>query len=271
MQAHLVLIDAMNLIRRIYAVQERPYLMLDELSVKTKQQIIHNTKVHAKNALQKIIEQHQPSHALAVFDCQGECWRYKIYADYKKGRKKMPEHLAASLPDIQDEFLDLGVDSLESEHDEADDLIATLAIKMALNSKKTTVISTDKGFLPLLNEHIHVYDYFNKRYFDEDYVFQKFNVKTNQLVDFWTLTGDSTNKIPGIAGIGPVTASELLQNYGSLSAIVSADDLKKSVANKLRDGELQLELSKQLLNLKKDIPLGFNLKDIRLNIEEESD
>ena len=166
MQAHLVLIDAMNLIRRIYAVQERPFLGLGELSDNTKQQIVHNTKQATAKALQKIINEHQPTHALAVFDCHGKCWRYKIFPDYKKGRKKMPEHLALSLPDIQDSFLEKGVDSLESEQDEADDLIATLAVKMALRDQKTTIISTDKGFLPLLGNHIHVYDYFNKRYFD---------------------------------------------------------------------------------------------------------
>ncbi|OUS29627.1 flap endonuclease Xni [Thalassotalea sp. 42_200_T64] len=268
MQAHLVLIDAMNLIRRIYAAQERPYLLLDELSEKTKKQIIHNTKVNANKALQKIIDQHQPSHLLAVFDCKGQCWRYKLFPDYKKGRKKIPQHLADSLTDMQDSFLELNIDSLESEQDEADDLIATLAVKMALNGQNTTIVSTDKGFLPLLGHHVKVYDYFNKRYFDDHYVHDKFNVKTSQLLDFWTLTGDNTNKIPGVAGIGPVTAAELLLNYGSLKNILSATDLKKSVANKLKNTELQIELSQQLLQLKKDIPLGFNLKDIRLQIAE---
>ncbi|WNC73727.1 flap endonuclease Xni [Thalassotalea psychrophila] len=267
MQAHLVLIDAMNLIRRIYAAQERLYPLNGDLSDKTKQQIIHNTKTAATKALQKIIQEHEPSHALAVFDCQGLCWRYKIFPDYKKGRKKMPEHLAESLSDMQDGFLALGVDSLESEHDEADDLIATLAVKMALNGQNTTIISTDKGFLPLLGHHVQVYDYFKKRYFDDEYVQQKFNVKTAQLIDFWTLTGDTTNKIPGVAGIGQVTASELLNTYGSLKAILAATDLKKSVAKKFADTQLQFELSQQLLNLKKDIPLGFNLKDIRLHEE----
>ncbi|WOH38741.1 flap endonuclease Xni [Thalassotalea fonticola] len=265
MQAHLVLIDAMNLIRRIYAAQERLYPLNGDLSDKTKQQIIHNTKTAATKALQKIIQEHEPSHALAVFDCQGLCWRYKVFPEYKKGRKKMPEHLKDSLSAMQDSFLALGVDSLESEQDEADDLIATLAVKMALKGQNTTIISTDKGFLPLLGHHVQVYDYFKKRYFDDEYVQQKFNVKTTQLIDFWTLTGDTTNKIPGVAGIGQVIASQLLNTYGSLKAILAATDLKKSIAKKFADTELQFELSQQLLNLKKDIPLGFNLKDIRLH------
>ncbi len=269
MRAHLILIDAMNLIRRIYAVQERPFLLLDQLSEKTKQQIIHNTKINSGKALQKIINELQPSHALAVFDSKAPCWRYKLYPDYKKGRKKMPEHLAASLADIQDSFLELGIDSLESEQDEADDLIATLAIKVALRGQNCTIISTDKGFLSLLNEQIKVYDYFKKCYLDEDFVSSKFAVKSTQLIDFWTLTGDNTNKIPGVPGIGPVTAAELLNQYGSVAKILVATDLKKSIANKLKNSDLQIQMSQQLLTLKKDIPLGFNLKDIRLQQEEE--
>ncbi|NMP16428.1 flap endonuclease Xni [Thalassotalea sp. Y01] len=270
MQAHLVLIDAMNLIRRIYAAQERPYAMLDQLSDKTLAQIIHNTKVHTNSALQKILSQHQPTHALAVFDGQGQCWRHKLFADYKKGRKKMPEHLANSLADMQDSFLTHGVDSLESESDEADDLIATLAVKMAIKGQNTTIISTDKGFLPLLGHHIKVYDYFNKRDFDDDYVKAKFAVNTEQLIDYWTLTGDTTNKIPGVPGIGPVTAVELLGKYHSLSGILAATDLKISMRKNLQEHEMQIKLYQQLLTLKKDIPLGFNLKDIRLPVNNNA-
>ena len=264
MSVHLVLIDALNLIRRIYAVQERPFLFNNELAEKTIKQVLFNTIKASSLAMNKINETLQPTHALAVFDSNTPCWRYQLYPDYKKGRKKMPEHLEHSLPDIQDSFMALGIDSLVSEQDEADDLIATLAIKVALRGQKTTIISTDKCFLSLLNQNIQVYDYFNRRYLDESHVEQKFSVRSDQLLDLWTLTGDNTNKIPGVAGIGQITASSLLNQYGSLEAVLSATDLKKSVSEKLQQSRAQIELSRQLLSLKKDIPLGFNLKDIRL-------
>jgi len=267
MAVNLVLIDALNLIRRIYAVQERPFLLNNELAENTKQQVLFNTAKGCDQALSKIIDQLQPSHALAVFDSQAPCWRYDIYPDYKKGRKKMPEHLANTLPNIQDLFMKRFVDSLVSDEDEADDLIATLAIKVALRNQNVTIISTDKCFLSLLCPNIKVYDYFNRRYLDDEYVENKFNVKPNKLMDLWTLTGDSTNKIPGVAGIGQVTASKLLNQYGSIKSILSADDLKSSVKEKLDQHKEQISLSKQLLTLKLDIPLGFNLKDIRLPIE----
>lgn len=269
MSAHLILIDALNLIRRIYAVQERPFTQVkhqagEELSPSTQKQVLFNTQNTSVNALIKIINQHQPTHALAVFDSQRPCWRYQLFKGYKKGRKKMPEHLADQLTDIQDAFMEQGVDSLTSDEDEADDLIATLAVKMALHGQKVTIISTDKGFLPLIGANIHLYDYFNRRYLDEKHVQNKFNVKSSQLIDFWTLTGDNTNKIEGISGIGQVNAAKLLNQYGSLKAILKATDLKASLKEKLTQNIAQMDLARKLLTLKQDIPLGFNLKDIRL-------
>jgi protein Xni len=269
--AHLVLIDALNLIRRIYAVQERPFMLTknssgDELSLNTQQQVLFNTQNACVAALNKIVSEHNPTHGLAVFDSQQPCWRYKLYKDYKKGRKKMPEHLAQQLIHIQDAFMAEGIDSLTSDEDEADDLIATLATKMALHGQKVTIISTDKGFLSLLSPNIQVYDHFNRRMLDEEYVKNKFSVKSSQLVDLWTLTGDTTNKIPGVAGIGQVTASNLLNEYGSLNSLLNSEDLKASIKNKLEGSDEQISLSRQLLTMKQDIPLGFNLKDIRINI-----
>ncbi|MBL4940196.1 MAG: flap endonuclease Xni [Colwellia sp.] len=269
MVAHLVLIDALNLIRRIYAVQERPFIqskvqLEGELAKKTQQQVLFNTQQACAKALGNILKHLQASHALAVFDSQQPCWRYQLYPDYKKGRKKMSPHLSKTLPDIQDAFLQLGVDSLVSEEDEADDLIATLATKMALHGQNVTIISTDKGFLSLLSPNIQVYDHFNRRYLDKKYVNDKFDVKPTQLIDLWTLTGDSTNKIPGVAGIGQITAASLLNEHGSLSAILKNDNIKTAIKEKLNNGEEQMTLSRKLLSLKQDIPLGFNLKDIRL-------
>ena len=269
MAAHLILIDALNLIRRVYAVQERPFIQIkqqdsDGLSASTLKQVLFNTQNTCVNALTKIIGQHEPTHALAVFDSQQPCWRYQLFEGYKKGRKQMPEHLANKLIDIQDAFMELGVDSLTSDEDEADDLIATLAVKMALHGQKVTIISTDKGFLQLLSPNIHIYDYFNRRYMDEEHVQNKFNVKYSQLIDFRTLTGDSTNKIEGVSGIGQVNAAKLLNQYGSLKAILSATDLKNAISEKLSASLEKMDLARKLLTLKQDIPLGFNLKDIRL-------
>ncbi|MBL4909319.1 MAG: flap endonuclease Xni [Alteromonadaceae bacterium] len=271
MAAHVVLIDAMNLIRRIYAVQERPFLFNNALAENTKQQVLNNTQQGCSTALHNILSQQSPSHALMVFDPKNPCWRYQLYPDYKKGRKKMPSHLANHLNAIQDDFLKQSVDSLESDQDEADDLIATLATKVALRGQFVTIVSTDKIFLTLLSPNIRVYDYFNRRYLDEQYVIDKFKVKPCQLIDLWTLTGDNTNKIPGVPSIGSVTAAQLLNQHLSLSKTLKADNLKAALKQKLTDNQSQITLSRQLLTLKQDIPLGFNLKDIRLPAVDSTD
>ncbi|GLX81161.1 flap endonuclease Xni [Thalassotalea eurytherma] len=268
MSAHVVLIDALNLIRRIYAVQERPFLFNGELAPNTQQQVLHNTVQACFQALQNILAQLEPSHALVVFDSEKPCFRYALYPDYKKGRAKMPSHLAQQMNKIQDSFLALGVDSLEPDEDEADDVIATLSVKVALRNQHTTIVSTDKAFLSIINENIKVYDYFNRRYLDEIYVKDKFQVTPDKLLDLWTLTGDTTNKIPGVAGIGQVTAAQLLDEYGSLAAVKNAPQLKPAIKRKLEENQSQMELSRKLLTLKQDIPLGFNLKDIRLNLAQ---
>ena len=86
-------------------------------------------------------------------------------------------------------------------------------------------------------------------------------------MDLWTLTGDNTNKIPGVSGVGQVTAAQLLNQYGSLKSILEAKDIKATLANKLAEHTEQIALSRELITLKKDIPLGFNLRDIRISSE----
>ena len=126
-------------------------------------------------------------------------------------------------------------------------------------------------FLPLLGANIHLYDYFNRRYLDETHVQSKFNVKPSQLIDFWTLTGDNTNKIAGVSGIGQVNAAKLLNQYGSLKAILKANDLKPALKEKLTESLDTMDLARKLLTLKQNIPLGFNLKDIRLTTPSPAD
>ncbi|SET56772.1 flap endonuclease Xni [Thalassotalea agarivorans] len=268
MSVHLVLIDALNLIRRIHAVEQRHYGQTGTLSDSTIAQIIHNTSTACAKAMEKIVSYHKATHALAVFDSENPCWRYETFPDYKKGRAKMPEYLAKSLNDIQEVFMQKHVDSLISEQDEADDLIATLAVKVALRGQQVTIISTDKIFLSLLSKHIRVYDYFTRRFLDEAHVESKFSVQPQQLIDYWSLTGDNTNKIPGVSGIGGKTAADLINQYGSLKAILKADDLKSSVREKINTHQEQLMMTRKLLCLQTDIPLGFNLKDIRLPLND---
>lgn len=256
MIATLLIIDAMNLIRRIYAVQEKQHGETDTA--------ILNTKNTACNALKKLLNLHQPTHALCVFDNHAQSWRHQLYADYKQGRKPISPLLKQGLTEIQDLFFEIGVDSLVTTSDEADDLIATLADKMSKQQKRTIIVSTDKGFYQLLNQQTIIYDYFQNSYTDPFRVKNQMQLTCGQLCDYWAITGISSSAIKGVEGVGKKGALSLLQEFNSLDNILTqpADNKDKRLM-KVQKCKGEALLARQLVTLKKDISLGFNLQDLR--------
>lgn len=257
MSACLLIIDAMNLIRRIYAVQEKQNKNSDFALSAT-----NNT---ACNALQKIIRAHQPTHVICVFDSHQESWRHKLLPEYKQGRKPIPPALKAYLPQIQDAFYEMGIESLVTEEDEADDLIATLTHKVTSQQHRCIIVSTDKGFYQLLNAYSSIYDYFQSLHMDSYYIEHKLSLKIEQLIDFWAITGISSSNIKGVEGVGGKGALALLQTYQSVEnmlqlTVTESSDKRLIKIQNQRDAVL---LSKQLVSLQTQIQLGFNLKDLR--------
>ena len=252
----LLIIDAMNLIRRIYAVQQKQHG--DTLAA------LIATQSTSTNALKKLLRMHQPTHVICVFDNHAPSWRHQIYPEYKQGRKPIPELLKQGLPQIQEQFFAIGVDSLVTEEDEADDLIACLADKIAKQQQKCIIVSTDKGFYQLLNESVSIYDYFQNAFILRQQVLQKMGLTSQQLIDYWAITGISGSAIKGVEGIGSKGALSLLQQYGSLDNIFEqAEDPGNKLLTKIKSQQSNAVLAKQLVTLKTDIKLGFNLKDLR--------
>lgn len=257
MSTSLLIIDAMNLIRRIYAVQEKQN--------KNNQFALSATNNTACNALQKLLRAHAPTHVICVFDSHQESWRHEIAPDYKQGRKPIPETLKAYLPQIQDAFYEMGIESLVTEQDEADDLIATLAHKVGERQQRSVIVSTDKGFYQLLNAYTTIYDYFQSLHMDSYYVEHKLGLKIPQLIDYWAITGISSSHIKGVEGVGNKGALSLLQEFQSLDNMLQqtedADTDKRLLKVKKHSNDALL--AKQLVSLKNQIDLGFNLKDLR--------
>ena len=252
----LLIIDAMNLIRRIYAIQEKQH--------GESQKALDITKETACNALRKLINIHQPTHIICVFDNHAPSWRHQLYPQYKQGRKAIPSLLKNYLDNIQDSFFEMGIESLTTETDEADDLIATLATKMAKNGQKSIIVSTDKGFYQLLNKKTLIYDYFQNSYTDQGRVLNKMSLSVDKLIDFWAITGISSSAIKGVEGVGEKGALLLLQQYKNLDSIFNSPvDANDKRLTKVKNNKDEALLAKQLVTLKSDIPLGFNLKDLR--------
>ncbi|ASI90091.1 flap endonuclease Xni [Vibrio mediterranei] len=252
MSIHLVIIDALNLLRRVHAVQ--PDSTDIDRTIQTTSRTLH-----------RILDESKPTHIIAVFDHheQDRGWRADILPEYKQNRKPMPEPLFNGLEKIQDAWWQLGIDSLLSEGDEADDLVATLAVKVASHNEKVTIISTDKGYCQILSPTLQIRDYFQHRWLDAPFVEQEFGVKPEQLADYWGLTGISSSQVPGVAGVGPKAAKEILNQFDDIESAYASEDLAAKYRKKLNEHIEMARICKQVAALKTDIELGFNLQDIR--------
>ncbi len=254
MGLNVLLIDALNLIRRVDAAQR------DILGRTAEAYPVDHHVQSVKRALKECT----PTHAVCVFEGQGTCFRSQIYKEYKAGRQPMPQDLELSLPRIKDAFAELGVRSVEMDSLEADDVIATLACKVESRKGRVVILSTDKTFLQLLSGCVSVRDHFNKRYLDEAYVLDKFHIHPYQLADLLALAGDPTNNIPGIPGVGLKTAARLLAECRSLENVLSqAPAMGTKLGQAIGKHEQDALMFQGLLKLKKDIELGLNLQSFR--------
>jgi protein Xni len=252
MSIHLVIIDALNLIRRVHSAQPDPT-------------DIARTIATTEKTLQRIIQESEPTHIIAVFDHheQDRGWRAELLSSYKENRKPMPDPLKHGLDQIQQAWWALGIDSLLSDGDEADDLVATLATKVASHGEKVTIISTDKGYCQLLMPTLHIRDYFQHRWLDPLYVETEFGVMPSQLNDYWGLVGISSSQVPGVAGLGPKAAKEILNQFSDIEQAYASEALATKYRKKLHEQMDMARVCRQISTLKTDIELGFNLQDIR--------
>ncbi|MGE9551557.1 flap endonuclease Xni [Erwinia amylovora] len=252
MTIHLLIVDALNLIRRIHAVQGSP---------------CQETCVHA---LTQLILHSQPTHAVAVFDDDDrhEGWRHQLLPDYKAGRSPMPETLKAEMPRLREAFAAAGVPCWHAAGEEADDLAATLAAKVAASGHQATIVSTDKGYCQLLAPNILIRDYFQKRWLDVPFITREFGVTPAQLPDYWGLAGISSSKIPGVAGIGAKSAAQLLQEFGTLEGVYqNLPAVAEKWRKKLEQHQQMASLCRQVATLKTNLALAGNLKELRLQKE----
>jgi len=250
----LLLIDALNLIRRIYAAHpggEGPEHIKGAL-----ESTIHSLK--------RAIRETGPTHAACIFDSHENSWRHKLLPVYKQGRPPMPDELKKNLNNFKSSFLEMGITSLTFPNIEADDIIATLAHKTAQKNGRAVILSTDKSFLQLLSENIFVRDHFNKRNLDKKYVEDKFRVRSEQITDLFAIAGDTTNHIPGVPGVGLKTSAKLLNEHETLENIISkSDTIKGKMGESIRSHTKEIRLSQKLVRLQTDISLGLNLKALR--------
>ncbi|MCT4635509.1 MAG: DNA polymerase I [Rickettsiales bacterium] len=218
--------------------------------------------------LSKVLLEFTCSHLAVVLDSGGKTFRHDIFPEYKSHRPPAPEDLIPQFPLVRKAVSSLNIDILEQKGYEADDLIATFAKDASNKGMKVTVISSDKDLMQLIDDNISLYDPIKSKYIKATQVEDKFSVRPDQIIDILALIGDSADYIPGVPGIGPKTASELLNKYNSLDGIYqSMDEIPSSKRKQsLIDNKELAYLSQKLVVLEDQVPTENSLDDLRIKI-----
>lgn len=208
-----------------------------------------------------------PTHFAVIFDHSSTTFRNEIYPEYKANRSAPPEDLRPQFALIREATRAFDVACIETEGYEADDIIAAYARVAAEEGGDVTIVSSDKDLMQLINDQVVMYDTMKDVVVDAEGVFAKFGVDPSMMIDLQALNGDSTDNVPGVPGIGPKTAAQLLEEYGTLEDLLErAGEIKQ---NKRRENLIefadQARLSKRLVTLDVNTPLGVPLENMRLD------
>ncbi|NKB47405.1 MAG: DNA polymerase I [Legionellales bacterium] len=210
------------------------------------------------NMIRRLLKDYQPDHFAVVFDAKGKTFRDKLYPDYKANREKMPDELSMQFPPLIEILQAMGLPLLIIDEVEADDVIATLAEHACQQGLSTLISTGDKDFAQLVNSHITLINTMTQVTLDPAGVREKFGVAPDQIVDYLTLIGDKVDNIPGVDKVGPKTAVKWLTQYKTLDELIAhADDIGGKVGENLRQALPQLPLAKQLITIKRDVPLDL--------------
>lgn len=195
---------------------------------------------------------------VCVFDASRISFRQSIYPEYKANRDETPADLITQSFMVRECMSAIGMPVLCIPGVEADDVIATLAHQFCDMHDKTRIITSDKDLMQLVSHCVFLYDGMKQTEIHESGVFEKFGVKPSQVIDAQSLIGDTADNVPGVHGIGPKKAAELLTQFGTLDGIYEhIDEIKNErIRNMLIDGRDNAYLSKKLVTLKDDVDLA---------------
>ncbi|MFZ5449517.1 MAG: DNA polymerase I [Thermodesulfobacteriota bacterium] len=215
--------------------------------------------------LLKVLRERQPQHLALVFDAKGPTFRHGLYKDYKAHRPPMPEALTTQLPYIRKIIDALNLPSLVKEGYEADDLICTLVRQARERGFEVEIISGDKDLLPLVADGVDMWDPMKEVRYDPAVIREKYGLAPEELVEVRALAGDASDNIPGVPGIGEKTALKLIARFHSLENLLShINEIKeKAVKARLEQYADQARLSRQLTELKSQVPLAIDLEALK--------
>jgi DNA polymerase-1 len=202
-----------------------------------------------------------PSHFAVIFDYSAKTFRKEMYDAYKANRSAPPEELVPQFGLIREATRAFNLPCIETEGFEADDIIATYARKAEAIGADVTIVSSDKDLMQLVTANVHMYDSMKDKQIGVPEVIEKWGVAPEKMIDLQAMVGDSVDNVPGIPGIGPKTAAQLLEEFGDLDTLLArAGEIKqvKRRENILANADLA-RLSRRLVELRTDVPLDLEL------------
>ncbi|WP_297888080.1 5'-3' exonuclease H3TH domain-containing protein [Sulfurihydrogenibium sp.] len=214
--------------------------------------------------LLKLLSTFNTPYIAVVFDRPEKTVRHEIYKEYKATRKETPNDLQIQIPKIKEIINLLGIKILEIPGYEADDIIATIAKKAENQNFEVIIVTPDKDMNQLIDEKIKIYNPIKDEIVDTQKIVEKYGIKPNQFIDYLVLVGDSIDNIPGVKGVGPKTATTLLQEYGTVDNILeNKDKLKGKIKESFQTiTKEDIQLLKSLVKLHK-IDLELDLESLK--------
>ncbi|AWX14544.1 DNA polymerase I [Mergibacter septicus] len=224
------------------------------------------------NMLKSLIAQVQPTHMAVVFDAKGKTFRDEMYAEYKSHRPPMPSELRQQIEPLHQIIRAMGLPLLVVEGVEADDVIGTLAKQASAKGQNVLISTGDKDMAQLVDQHIMLINTMTDTLLDQQGVNDKYGIPPELVIDFLALMGDSSDNIPGVAGVGEKTALGLLQGIGGVAEIYANLDKvaglpirgAKKLGEKLLAAKVDAELSYQLATIKTDVELEVTIQELVL-------
>ncbi len=218
------------------------------------------------NMLRKLINEQKPDGLVVVWDSKGPSFRAEISAEYKATRPPMPGNLSLQFPYIKNIVEKTGIAMLEKEGFEADDVIATLVRRLQGGDAEIFVVTSDKDLMQLVGDSVTIVDTMKNLVMKREEVTAKFGIDPALISDFLALSGDSSDNIPGVHGIGEKTARDLVATFGGLDGIyANLDQIKKpALRQKLAEHRDLAFMSKELATLRFDVPLDIPPEDMKI-------
>lgn len=261
-------------LRRLYLIDGSAYIYRAFHAVRG----LTNSKGMPTNAifgfarmLIKLIQECSPTYMAMFFDAKGPTFRHELYSDYKANRPPMPDELVVQLPFIKKVTEGFNIPIIEMAGYEADDLIGTYARIAGEQGFEVVMVTGDKDFMQLINTHATIWDPMKDKVIDLDQIAATYNLTPDQIIDMMGLSGDSSDNVPGVPGVGPKTALTLIQKFGNMQALYDRIDevTAKKQREKLIENREQAFLSRRLVTIDVQAPVSFELDHFKTKAPDE--